>query len=87
MLFLNFRSHVATPEQRGRDLNPFTVSWRDAGEAIKLALEVDLSTLPSQNESFFVTTDLPHGKYSNKKAKRLLGFEPQDNLEQYWRKP
>ena len=87
MLFLNFRSHVVTPEQRGSDLNPFTVSWRDAGEAIKLALEVDLSTLPSQNESFFVTSDLPHGKYSNKKTKRLLGFEPQDNLEQYWRKP
>ena len=86
MLFLNFRPHQAPADMAGGDLNPFTVSWRDAGKAIRLALEVDLATLPSRNEVFFVTADLPHGKYSNAKAKRLLGFEPQDRLEEYWRK-
>ena len=86
MLFLNFRPHQAPADMAGGDLNPFTVSWRDAGKAIRLALEVDLATLPSRNEAFFVTADLPHGKYSNAKARRLLGFEPQDRLEEYWRK-
>ena len=48
---------------------------------------MDVRTLPSRNEVFFITGDLPHGKYSNAKARRLLGFEPRDTLEKYWRKP
>ena len=87
MLFLNFRMPEPEPGQAGMDLNPFTVSWRDAGQAIRLGLEVDLATLPSKNEAFCVTADLPHGKYSNAKARRLLGFQPQDKLEKYWREP
>jgi nucleoside-diphosphate-sugar epimerase len=87
LLFYNFRAPEPKPGEEGRDLTPFSVSFRDAGQAFKRGLEVDLDTLPSQNEVFFITTDLPHGLFSNEKARRLLGFEPQDKLEGYWRKP
>ena len=36
---------------------------------------------------FHITTDTPHGRYSNAKARRLLDWAPQDLLEGYWRKP
>ena len=86
LLFLNFKPAEPEPGAEGRDLTNFSVTFRDAGEAVRLALEVDLRTLPSRNEVFFITSDLPHGKYSNAKARRLLGFEPQDKLEKYWRR-
>ena len=87
MLFLNFRAPEPALGGEGGDLNSFSVTLRDAAEAIRLGLEVDVQTLPSRNEVFFITADLPHGKYSNAKARRLLGFEPRDTLEKYWRKP
>ena len=86
LLFYNFRPTEPKPGEGGQDLTPFSVSFRDAGQIFKRALEVDLATLPSKNEIFFATTDLPHGLFSNEKARRLLGFDPQDNLEGYWRK-
>jgi nucleoside-diphosphate-sugar epimerase len=85
-LFLNFIAPEPEPERRGNDLNSFAVTFRDAGQAIKCALEVDLNRLPSKNEIFYITSDLPHGKYSNEKTKRLLNWEPQDKLDGYWRK-
>lgn len=88
MLFLNFRAADPGDRRRGgrrRELAPFAVTFPDAARAVRGALEVDVDDLPSRNEIFFVTTDLPHGKYSNAKARRLLGFEPQDTLEAYWR--
>ena len=85
-LFLSFRAADPKPEEAGNDLNPFSVTFADAARAIRKTLEVDLETLPSRNEIFFILTDLPHGQYSNAKARRLLGFAPEDRLESYWRK-
>ena len=66
---------------------PFIVSWGDAGEIFRLGLEVDLATLPSKCEVFFVLGDMPHGKFRNDKAKRILGFAPKDDLSVLWRRP
>jgi hypothetical protein len=33
-----------------------------------------------------VFADLPHGKFSNEKAKRILGWQPENRLEALWRK-
>ena len=49
-------------------------------------LEVDLATLPSRCEAFNIFGDLPHRKFSNEKAKRLLGFAPRDRFEKAWHK-
>ena len=86
-LFLNFRDAVPAPDQLGSDLNPFSVTFPDAARALRKCLEVELETLPSRCEVFHITTDTPHGRYSNAKARHLLGWVPQDLLEGYWRKP
>lgn len=86
LLFLNFRDAEPPPDAPPRPLNPFSVTFPDAGRAVRKALEVELTDLPSPNEVFYILADLPHGKYSNAKAKRLLGWQPEDTLEKYWRK-
>ena len=83
-LFLSFREH--TDESEGTDLNPFTVSWRDAADAFRLGLEINLDALPSRCEVFNIFADLPHQMFRNEKAKRILGFVPRDNFERMWHK-
>lgn len=78
LLFYIFRPHDDRSLPR-RDF-PFLVSWRDAANAFKPALEIDLASLPSRCEVFNVFADLPHGKFSNEKARRILGWQPQDKL-------
>ena len=84
LLFLTFRFHDDPAE--GTDLRGFTTSWRDAGEAFRLALDVELAKLPSKCEVFNIFSDLPHWQYSNEKARSILGFRPQDSFEKIWHK-
>ena len=58
----------------------------DDGESVERALDIELEGLPSRSEIFFIFPDLPHQKFSNEKARRILGWEPQDQLEQFWKK-
>ena len=50
------------------------------------ALSIPLESLPSKCEPFFIFADLPHGKFTNEKAKRILGWRPTDNLDNFWKK-
>lgn len=72
----------ATAQPTRDGIFPMTVSWEDAGHAIRRALEAP--GLPSPYEVFHILADLPHGKYRNAKAKRLLGWQPRDQLEHLW---
>ena len=83
-LFYNFRDPNAPTA--GADLTPFSVSWRDAAEAFPLGLKIDLESLPSKCEVFYIFTDLPHQQFANEKTKRILGFAPQENLSKLWHK-
>lgn len=83
-LFLSFQD--LNYDREGTDLNPFSVSWRDAGEAFRLGLEIDFEKLPSKCEIFNIFADLPHQQFSNTKTKRILGFQPKDNFEWMWHK-
>ena len=85
LLFYHFRD-TGDHSSHGQDVTPFAVTWDDAAQAFGLALTVDLDTLPSRCEAFYIFTDLPHEKFSNEKAKRVLGWQPQDRLEHLWRK-
>ena len=61
------------------------MAWADAGEAVHRALH---APPPRPFEPLFVVGDMPHGRFSNEKTKRLLGWEPRDRLERHWlRKP
>lgn len=86
MIVSGFYPPTPAPGWAG-DINPFSVTFRDAAAAVRCAIEVDLSGLPSRCESFFLTVDLPHGQVSGNKARRLLGWAPQDTLCEYWRDP
>ncbi len=86
LLFYNFR-YPDDMSGAGQDFTPFTVSWSDAGQSFVHALEVPLERLPSRCEIFNIFTDLPHHKFSNEKAKRILGWRPTHLFEQYWKKP
>ena len=81
-LFYNFFD----PDDLIENYAPFSVTWADAAEAIRCALDVDLNTLPSRCEAFNIFTDMPHQKFSNAKTKRLLHWKPQHSLEHFWRK-
>jgi nucleoside-diphosphate-sugar epimerase len=63
--------------------HPMIVTWEDSARALRGALET--TALPSPYEVMHITTDLPHGRYSNRKAKTLLGWQPQDLLESLWK--
>lgn len=85
LIFSTF-SEPRPPLSWNGPMNPFGVTFRDAAQAVRCALEVDLLNLPSRSESFFITVDLPQDQCRAGKATRLLGWEPKDNLEGYWRK-
>jgi nucleoside-diphosphate-sugar epimerase len=61
---------------------PMAVSWEDAGHALRGALEA--AVFPSPCEVFHILTDLPHGMYSNAKARHLLNWSPRDSLAHLW---
>ena len=85
LFFYNFR-HPEEGSELGQDLTPFSLTWEDTGRAFASALSVDLDTLPSRWESFFVFADLPHNKFDNEKVKRLLGWRPTEDLHEFWTK-
>jgi nucleoside-diphosphate-sugar epimerase len=66
-------------------VHPMSISWEDAGLAVRRALETP--DLPSPFERLHILADLPHGTYSAAKARRLLGWCPRDNLAHLWARP
>jgi hypothetical protein len=81
LLFYIFRDHAGVDSKFN---HPHLVTWRDAALAVRCAVEVDLDTMPSRCEVFSVFADLPHRRFSNAKAKRLLNWQPQDDLREHW---
>ncbi len=66
---------------------PFVVTWADAAQAVRLALEIDLARLPSKCEVFFIFGDIPQQRFLNDKAKRILGFQPEGDVAVLWKRP
>ena len=81
-LFYHFVDPAAI--QPDKQYAPYVVSWKNAAEAFSLGLEIDLDALPSRCEVFNVFADMPHGKFSNEKTKRILGFQPRRDVERLW---
>jgi hypothetical protein len=81
-LFYNFRD----PDDLvpGSRYAPFAISWENAAEVFNLGLSIELAKLPSRCEVFNVLTDMPHGKFSNDKTKRILGFQPKQDINGIW---
>ena len=85
LLFYHFYQAESYSADR-QGLYPYSVSWSDAAESFRCALSADAERLPSRCEVFYVFADLPHQKFSNEKARRVLGWEPKDRLTEIWRR-
>jgi hypothetical protein len=86
-LFYIFRNpQDSASMQRWTDERPWVISWANAAQVFPLGLEIPFARLPSRCEIFNILTDLPHGKFSNEKAKRILGFQPWDDLSALWKR-
>lgn len=62
--------------------HPFSVTWADSGRAMAAAAEVQ--RLPEPFPVLHIHAASPHGRYRNDAAREVLGWEPQDRLDQYW---
>ena len=80
---LAFASFVNPDLPASGDLHGLSISWADSARAMRCAVEVP--TLPSPYEYIHVGTDLPNGVFPNAKAKRVLGWQPLDDLSQWWK--
>lgn len=82
-LFYNFKGPEAI--EPGDRYAPFVISWENAAEVFTCGLDIELDALPSNCEVFYVFADMPHGKFSNEKTKRILGFQPRKDVEILWK--
>ena len=83
-LFFGDFVNPSLPVGERRVLGSFAISWEDAAAAMRQALR--LPDLPRPFEVLHINADLPHGQYPNEKAKQMLGWQPQDRLEAWWRR-
>lgn len=75
-------ARVSDPDGRSEGPHgpfPFSVSWRDAGRAVKGALHTE--DLMSPFEKFHITANLPHGRYRLDREFAQLGWRPLDSFE------
>ncbi|OYN90445.1 NAD-dependent epimerase/dehydratase family protein [Parenemella sanctibonifatiensis] len=66
------------PSRHQQAINPYTISWRDAGEAVLAAALV--SDLPEPAPVIQILAPHPAGRYLGDSAERLLGWRPQDRF-------
>lgn len=81
LYFCDFADFVNL-RQPGDHVHPFTTTWTDTARSIRAAVET--TAMPSPFEILHVNADMPQGVYPNTKAKRILGWQPQDPNESWW---
>jgi len=73
-----------TEKVSGQDFPPFTIIWEDLQLACRLAL--DIESVPDNFQDFNMLSYEGHGKYSVEKARQILGFEPTEKWENYFKR-
>lgn len=63
---------------------PFTIVWYGMVEAGRVAIESE--SVPDGYQAFNLHSHLSQGKYSVEKARRLLGYTPQEDVERFYRR-
>jgi nucleoside-diphosphate-sugar epimerase len=84
LLVSRLRPHDALDGRDDDVMISFSTAWDDLGPAFVKGLQAP--RLPQPNEIFYICAELPFGKYSAEKAKRLLGWEAEHGFEQYYRR-
>lgn len=70
---------------QGQDFPPFTITWEDLVQACRLALDIEV--VPDDYQAFNLHSYMGQGKYNIDKARRMLGYEPSEPVERYYRRP
>ena len=76
---------LVDPQGPGHDAereHAWLTAWEDVGSAMRQALIAP--SFPRNFEVMQICSDTPHGRFSNEKARRLLGWEPRHRMERYW---
>ncbi|MBX3012000.1 MAG: NAD-dependent epimerase/dehydratase family protein [Caldilineaceae bacterium] len=81
LFFCDFADFVNL-RQRNDSVHPFTTTWTDTARSIRAAVET--TAMPSPFEVLHVNSDMPQGVFPNEKAKRILGWQPQDPTASWW---
>jgi dTDP-4-dehydrorhamnose reductase len=68
----------------GQDFQPFHVIHDDLQQACRLALQ--LESVPDGYQECNLLSMEGHGKYRAEKARRILGFQPRERWEEYYRR-
>ena len=79
---LNAKPHELV---KNADFPPFTIVWEDLVEACRLAIEIE--SVPDNFQAFNMNSYLAQGKYTIDKARRILGYEPKERVEAYYKRP
>ena len=72
------------PISEPADTPTFVVVWEDLQHVCRLALEVE--SLPGNFQLFNMLSFTGPGKYNTDKARRLLGFEPTRDWDEFYRR-
>jgi len=78
---LTFAQFV-NPEVPPKRISTLAVSWMDAANAIRCALNTDQLTAPY--EYMHIGADTPLGVFPNDKAKQLLNWQPRDDFREVY---
>ena len=71
-------------EVADQDFPPFYLVWEDLQYACRLALEIE--SVPGHFQALNMLSYLHHEKYPIDKARQILGFEPAEEWESYFRR-
>ncbi|MCC6704570.1 MAG: NAD-dependent epimerase/dehydratase family protein [Thermomicrobiales bacterium] len=74
----------AVEKNTGGATNPFAISWDDSGRAMAAAVRVP--QLPAPFVTLHILADAPHDRYRSDLARTVLGWQPQDRLDQFWQR-
>ena len=85
-IFFLFNGLLPKPEApvSGQDIRPFTIVFDDLVEACRLAIEIE--SIPDNFQALNMNSYLAQGKYRIDKARRILGYEPQERVEDYFKR-
>lgn len=83
-LYCHFMPADGGDRADGSGCYPFVTSWEDTGEAFLYGLR--LRELPRPYEPFLICADIPHAKYTPRKARQVLGWEPTHRFERLWKR-
>lgn len=79
---------AATPEAAGSpafmEHSWFAVTFPDAARAVHRSAEVKSASLPDGFNPFFISAPLPHGKFSTRRAREVLGWAVEDSLRAFF---